>query len=91
MDDVNDKHLASWAEACSSEGIQNTPLDPTMTAELLLKKHINLDGSKLCNLGFKYEYEAITEEKIREVMETNSFMNHTCFRVLFSIVFVIDN
>ncbi|XP_077288188.1 uncharacterized protein LOC143912728 isoform X2 [Arctopsyche grandis] len=69
VDDVNDKHLASWAEACASEGIQNTPLDPTMTTELLLKKHINLDGSKLCNLGFKYEFEVIIEEKIREIID----------------------
>lgn len=51
-DDANDKHLGPWAEACHRDGIQNTPLSPHMHSELLLHKHLNLDGSKLKKLGF---------------------------------------
>lgn len=80
VEEVNDKHLTSWAEACSGEGIQNTPLDPTMTSELLLKKHINLDGSKLFNLGFELECEVITEDKFREVS----------FFLIYNNIFFID-
>lgn len=28
VDDINDKHLGPWAEACSKDGIENTPLNP---------------------------------------------------------------
>jgi hypothetical protein len=67
VDEVNDKHLASWANACSAANIQNTPLDPTMTIEHLLNKCVNLDGSKLEKLGFKFDCETITEDGFKEV------------------------
>lgn len=75
----NDKHLASWAEACSTENIQNTPLDPTMTTEHLLNMHIHIDGSKLESIGFVIQEDHITKEKLQMVFIPNdfiSFLNH---------------
>lgn len=51
-DEANDLHLLPWAELCRVDSIQNTPLSPHMDQELLLHKHLHLDGSKLGNLGF---------------------------------------
>jgi hypothetical protein len=28
VEDINDKHMAPWAEACTRDGIKNTPLNP---------------------------------------------------------------
>lgn len=54
-EDANDKHLKPWAEACRKDGVQNTPLSPHMDSELLLHKHLSLDGSKLKKLGFELQ------------------------------------
>ncbi|KAJ8943667.1 hypothetical protein NQ314_009690 [Rhamnusium bicolor] len=51
-DDANDKHLGPWADACRNNDILNTPLSPHMDSELLLHKHLRLDGSKLKKIGF---------------------------------------
>lgn len=61
-DEANDKHLQPWAEACRKDGIQNTPLTPHMDPELLVNKALNLDGSKLRELGFQYEVPKPTAE-----------------------------
>jgi hypothetical protein len=76
IDEANDKHMASWGELCAGEGIMNTPLDPTLTMEHLTKKNLCLDGSKLEKLGFKFEYESISENKIREVRFPRDVVSH---------------
>lgn len=68
-DDANDKHLAPWAEACREDNIQNTPLSPHMHSELLLHKHLNLDGSKLKKLGFSVSIIRPTLELIKEIID----------------------
>ncbi|KAJ8917198.1 hypothetical protein NQ315_012690 [Exocentrus adspersus] len=67
-DDANDKHLAPWAEACRDSGIQNTPLSPHMDSELLLHKHLRLDGGKLKKLGFEVTVPQPTVENFKEIV-----------------------
>ncbi|XP_025832413.1 uncharacterized protein PB2B2.11 [Agrilus planipennis] len=68
-DEANDKHLGPWAEACRADGIENTPLSPHMDPELLLNKHLRLDGSKLKNFGFQLKWPKLTCEKIKEIID----------------------
>ncbi|XP_056641712.1 uncharacterized protein LOC130448374 [Diorhabda sublineata] len=68
-DDANDKHLAPWAEACRQDDIQNTPLSPHMDSELLLHKHLRLDGNKLKQLGFSVSQQQPTAENIKEIID----------------------
>ncbi|GJQ73919.1 hypothetical protein Trydic_g18853 [Trypoxylus dichotomus] len=74
-DEANDKHLEPWAEACRKDGIQNTPLTPHMDPELLFNKSINLNGSKLRNLGFQYEVPKPTADKFVAIIKDFTSMN----------------
>ncbi|XP_018561642.1 dTDP-D-glucose 4,6-dehydratase [Anoplophora glabripennis] len=76
-DDANDKHLGPWAEACRDNDILNTPLSPHMDSELLLHKHLRLDGSKLRNLGFSVSVPHPTEENLKEIV--NDFLKMKVF------------
>lgn len=67
-DEANDKHLKPWALACRRDGIQNTPLSPHMDSELLLHKHLHLDGNKLKKLGFNYSIPKPTIENLKEII-----------------------
>lgn len=67
VDEVNDKHLIPWAEACKLDGVENTPLTPYMSEEALFDRHLNLDGSKLVDLGFKYANQCVTKQRLQEV------------------------
>lgn len=68
-DDANDKHLSPWAEACRQDGVNNTPLSPHMDHELLLHKHLRLDGTKLKNLGFQLNVPKPDASKIQEIIQ----------------------
>lgn len=68
-DDANDKHLGPWAEACKKDNIQNTPLTPHMDPDLLLHKHLHLDGGKLRKLGFEPEVPELTTGNVRQIIE----------------------
>lgn len=68
-DEANDKHMEPWAEACRKDGVLNTPLSPHMDAELLLQKHLQLDGSKLYNLGFELTVPKPNIDKIKEIVD----------------------
>lgn len=68
VDDINDKHLGPWAEACSKDGIENTPLNPYLHQELLYDKHLNLDGSKFESTGFTYLVPELKKENIQEIV-----------------------
>jgi hypothetical protein len=67
VDEVNDKHLGPWAEACNQSGVENTPLTPYIDQELLYNKHLYLDPSKLESTGFSWQVPQLTREKLREV------------------------
>ncbi|KAI8421234.1 hypothetical protein MSG28_008293 [Choristoneura fumiferana] len=45
-EEANDKHLSAWASICRAYSLTHTPLEPGAGAELLLNKHLCLDGSK---------------------------------------------
>ncbi|KAL1509351.1 hypothetical protein ABEB36_004105 [Hypothenemus hampei] len=66
---ANDRHLKPWAEACRRDHIENTPLTPHMDAVLLEHKNLNLDGSKLKNLGFTLNVPRVSTEKLREIID----------------------
>lgn len=68
-DDANDKHLGPWAEACRKDNISNTPLSPHMDSEVLLHKHLRLDGSKLRNLGFNLNVPKPTYDNFKEIVD----------------------
>eukprot|EP00794_Sanderia_malayensis_P018877 gene18877-20777_t len=69
VEDSNDKHLAPWSEACSKDGISNTPLSPYLDKELLYNNNLHVDGTKIEKLGFVYEYPVIKTEYLREVVD----------------------
>ncbi|XP_063909515.1 uncharacterized protein LOC135127114 [Zophobas morio] len=68
-DDANDKHLVPWAEVCRKDNIQNTPLTPHMDPELLLHKHLRLDGVKLKDLGFSVSVPSPTIDNVKEIID----------------------
>lgn len=68
-DEANDKHLQPWAELCRKDGVLNTPLSPHMDPELLLHKHLNLDGSKLYNMGFELTVPEPNIQRIRDIVD----------------------
>lgn len=67
VEEINDKHLGPWADACRRDGIDNTPLSPYMHEELLYNKHLNLDSSKLKSTGFTVSVPKITLEHLYNV------------------------
>lgn len=68
-DDANDKHLAPWAEACRQDNILNTPLSPHMDSEVLLHKHLRLDGSKLKKIGFNLKIPKPNHDNLKEIID----------------------
>ncbi|CAH1104322.1 unnamed protein product [Psylliodes chrysocephalus] len=68
-DDANDKHLVPWAEVCRKDDILNTPLSPHMDSELLLHKHLRLDGGRLKQLGFTLSEPRPTVENVKEILD----------------------
>ncbi|KAJ1520859.1 hypothetical protein ONE63_003946 [Megalurothrips usitatus] len=75
VEEGNDKHMAPWAEACCSSGVENTPLTPFMDQELLYNKHLYLDGSRLKNLGFSLEVPMLTAQHLLEIVHDYADMN----------------
>ncbi|KAL5019592.1 hypothetical protein ScPMuIL_002484 [Solemya velum] len=69
VEDINDKHVTPWAEACQRDGIENTPLNPFIDQELLYNKHLYMNGSKLEETGFTYDKPKLCIEFLREVLE----------------------
>lgn len=67
-DEANDKHMDPWAKACRQDDVQNTPLSPHMDAEVLLNKHLNIDGTKLKNLGFELKYPNLNAQVLKNIM-----------------------
>lgn len=66
-EESNEKHLTPWSEACTRDGITNTPLSPYLDQELLYNRHLHIDGTKIENVGFVYEVPRLTLDLLREV------------------------
>ncbi|XP_063548018.1 uncharacterized protein LOC134755393 [Cydia strobilella] len=71
---ANDKHLSAWADICRQHSLAHTPLEPGAGAELLLNKHLCLDGSKYRNIQAP-EAPKPTAEKLSQVLEDYASMN----------------
>ncbi|KAL3884722.1 hypothetical protein ACJMK2_024834 [Sinanodonta woodiana] len=69
VEDINEKHMAPWADACVRDNIRNTPLNPFLDQELLYNKHLYLNGSKLKETGFILEKPKIQTLYLQEVLE----------------------
>lgn len=69
VEEINDKHMEPWADACQRDNIMNTPLNPFIDQELLYNKHLHLDGSRLEALGFGYQKPELTIESMQDVLE----------------------
>lgn len=68
VEEVNDKHMGPWAEACNKDGVVNSPLSPYIDQELLYNKHLYLKPGKLTNTtGFTYQYPKLTKDTLIEV------------------------
>lgn len=69
VEDINDKHMGPWADACQHDNIANTPLTPFIDQELLYNKHLHLDGSKLEQLGFRLEHPVVEPSSLRQIVD----------------------
>ncbi|KAL8566462.1 hypothetical protein ACOMHN_015098 [Nucella lapillus] len=69
VEEINDKHMGPWADACQHDNIANTPLTPFLDQELLYNKHLHLDGSKLEQLGFKLEHPMVEACSLRQIAD----------------------
>lgn len=67
-EDSNEKHLSPWSEACEKDGIETTPLSPFLDQELLYDNHLCINGSKIEETGFRYNYPELRIEFLREVL-----------------------
>lgn len=68
VNDINEKHLSPWADACARDGIENTPLNPYLDQELLYNRHLHLDGSKLEATGFDHLFPEVTKELLLQIL-----------------------
>lgn len=68
LDEINDKHVGPWAEACQRDCIENTPLSPYLDKEQLFHKHIHLDNRKLKRTGFALQYPLVKREQIEDII-----------------------
>lgn len=67
LDEINDKHMAPWADLCQNNDITNSPLTPYMDEELLYHKHLHLDNAKLKASGYQFLHPTVTQALIQEV------------------------
>lgn len=69
VSEINDKHMAPWAEICQKNEINNTPLTPYLDEEQLYHKHLYLDNQKLKDFGYKLKVPKITRERVEEIID----------------------
>lgn len=64
----NIKHSIPWAEACSTSGVQNTPLSPFIEKDHIMGSNIQMNGSKLIkSSNFVLNNPTITADLLKEV------------------------
>ena len=73
VEEINDKHMGPWADACNKDGVENSPLSPYIDQELLHNQHLYLHPGKLTqNSGFTYNYPKMTKEALKEVRDISN-------------------
>lgn len=90
VEEVNDKHLAPWAKACRNDGIDNTPLSPYMSEELLYNKNLYLDGRKLKSCGFTVSIPKLTKDNLSQV-STETLCYKPVLYLTLAIIFLSKN
>eukprot|EP00005_Dracoamoeba_jomungandri_P004171 CAMPEP_0174257374 /NCGR_PEP_ID=MMETSP0439-20130205/6519_1 /TAXON_ID=0 /ORGANISM="Stereomyxa ramosa, Strain Chinc5" /LENGTH=326 /DNA_ID=CAMNT_0015340439 /DNA_START=206 /DNA_END=1186 /DNA_ORIENTATION=+ len=68
-DTINDKHLKPWSDLCKEANILSTPITPYLDKELLYNHQLAVDGTKIEDTGFTYDYPVMTEELLREQIQ----------------------
>lgn len=68
LNEINEKHLAPWANLCEINGILNTPLTPFMDEESLTNNHLHLDNAKLKSTGFQFKHPLVTQALIEDII-----------------------
>jgi len=66
---ANDKHLKPWSDLIKAHNITTTPLTPYLDEELLYENPLCVDGSAICETGFKYENPKMTVELLKESLQ----------------------
>ncbi|XP_062611635.1 probable dTDP-glucose 4,6-dehydratase [Saccostrea cucullata] len=69
VEDINDRHVQPWADACERDGIVNTPLNPFIDQELLYNKNLAMSSSKLTATGFTYSIPELKIESLKEILD----------------------
>lgn len=67
VEEINDKHMAPWAEICLADNTENTPLTPFMDGELIQHSHLNLSNEKLKSTGYRLKMPILIQEYVEEV------------------------
>jgi len=86
-EECNEKHLTPWSQACTRDGITNTPLSPYLDRELLYNNHLRVNGSKIEQTGFSYSTPKPTKELLKEV----SGMKYSRRNILIFFTIMFDN
>ncbi|KAI8149686.1 hypothetical protein BJV82DRAFT_588937 [Fennellomyces sp. T-0311] len=69
-EDVNEKHLAPWAELLKKSDIRSSPLSPYLDEELLYNNALSVDGSKIeKETGFTYSVPNLTKARLVEIID----------------------
>jgi nucleoside-diphosphate-sugar epimerase len=66
---ANDQHLKPFSDACKRYEIADTPLTPYLDEELIKETPTAVDGTKITQLGFTYDYPRVTADLCREVLD----------------------
>ncbi|CAG5134376.1 unnamed protein product [Candidula unifasciata] len=69
VDDINEKHMRPWSDACQRDGVSNTPLNPFIDQELLYNKPLYIDGSKIETTGFVYTVPQLRVSSLQQVLD----------------------
>ncbi|CAL1533091.1 unnamed protein product [Lymnaea stagnalis] len=69
VDDINEKHMRPWSDACQRDQVSNTPLNPFIDQELLYNKHLFIDGSKIESTGFAYTIPKLEIGHLKEILD----------------------
>lgn len=70
VEDINDRHMRPWADACQRDGIANTPLNPFLDQVCTTKK---LHTFSVCqNYLIFFIFQKIQKYKIQKIQNTKN-------------------
>ncbi|KAK2168956.1 hypothetical protein LSH36_13g22038 [Paralvinella palmiformis] len=75
IQDINDKHMTPWGEACQKDGISNTPITPYIREDVLMHRHQFVNGTRILKTGFTYDHPTLTKDLLKEVLDDFIAMN----------------